>query len=141
MKYAVTVSSETPREVEVWETEDGLFAQLGDQHNHLDMVSIDGGGFYSLLIDEHSYQVFIEERDEGYAVVIHGRLYEVTVENEQARRARGLRGRSASSGRALVKSPMPGLVVDITVREGDVVAAGQRLVTLEAMKMENEIVA
>ncbi len=40
-----------------------------------------------------------------------------------------------------VKAPMPGLIKDVAVRTGDVVKQGQRLVTLEAMKMENEISA
>jgi len=39
-----------------------------------------------------------------------------------------------------IKAPMPGLVLDISVQEGDVLANGQRVVILEAMKMENSIV-
>ena len=39
-----------------------------------------------------------------------------------------------------IKAPMPGLVLDISVQEGDVLADGQRVVILEAMKMENAIV-
>ncbi len=40
-----------------------------------------------------------------------------------------------------VKAPMPGLIREIAVRTGDLVEKGQRLLTLEAMKMENEISA
>ena len=40
-----------------------------------------------------------------------------------------------------VRAPMPGLVRDVAVRTGDRVTKGQRLLTLEAMKMENEIAA
>jgi biotin carboxyl carrier protein len=39
-----------------------------------------------------------------------------------------------------VKAPMPGLVLDINVEEGDELAEGQRILILEAMKMENSIV-
>jgi len=139
MRYAVTVAGQEPRSIEVWETEEGLFAELDGRQVRLDPVSIDGGSFYSLLIDQHSYEVFVEEREDAYAVVIEGWLYEVIVENEQAHRARGLRSVQASRGRALVKAPMPGLVVHVAVSEGDSVVEGQRLLTLEAMKMENEI--
>jgi biotin carboxyl carrier protein len=38
-----------------------------------------------------------------------------------------------------VKSPLPGVILDVHVREGDSVKVGQRLITLEAMKMENNI--
>ena len=38
-----------------------------------------------------------------------------------------------------VKSPLPGTVLDLFVREGDTVTAGQHLILLEAMKMENNI--
>ena len=40
-----------------------------------------------------------------------------------------------------VKSPLPGVILDIKVKEGDTVKRGQTIIILEAMKMENEIVA
>lgn len=139
MRYAVTVEGQEPRSIKVWETEEGLFAGLDDRTVRLDTVSIDGGNFYSLLVDQYSYEVFVEEREEAHAVVIDGWLYEVVVENEQARRAQGLRSAQAGGGRAVIRSPMPGLVVNVAVSEGDSVTEGQRLAILEAMKMENEI--
>ncbi|WP_295936447.1 biotin/lipoyl-containing protein [uncultured Alistipes sp.] len=45
----------------------------------------------------------------------------------------------ASAGESPLKSPLPGVILDIKVREGDTVAVGQTLVILEAMKMENNI--
>lgn len=47
----------------------------------------------------------------------------------------------ASAGAEVVKSPMPGTILNINVNEGDSVKEGQILLILEAMKMENEIVA
>ena len=46
-----------------------------------------------------------------------------------------------SGGAREVKAPMPGLVLAVHVAPGDAVEAGQRLLVLEAMKMENEIKA
>lgn len=46
----------------------------------------------------------------------------------------------ASSGSS-VRAPMPGLIKEVAVKDGDAVARGQRLIILEAMKMENEIAA
>lgn len=46
---------------------------------------------------------------------------------------------AASGAGMAVKSPLPGTVLDLFVREGDTVTAGQHLILLEAMKMENNI--
>lgn len=49
---------------------------------------------------------------------------------------------ATSSGTAnAVVSPMPGVILDLKVKEGDMVTVGQAVVVLEAMKMENEIVS
>ena len=48
---------------------------------------------------------------------------------------------SGSDGNVLVKSPMPGTIIDVKVSVGDTVSEAQTLVILEAMKMENNIVA
>ena len=45
----------------------------------------------------------------------------------------------AAAGESPVKSPLPGVILDIRIKEGDTVAVGQTLVVLEAMKMENSI--
>jgi biotin carboxyl carrier protein len=46
---------------------------------------------------------------------------------------------SAPKGTGFVKSPLPGVILEIHVKEGDKVSVGQKLITLEAMKMENNI--
>lgn len=45
----------------------------------------------------------------------------------------------ATSKKDGVKSPLPGIILDIKVKEGDVVKKGQTVIILEAMKMENNI--
>lgn len=46
-----------------------------------------------------------------------------------------------STSTSSLKSPLPGIILDITCKEGDVVKKGQKLLILEAMKMENNIIA
>jgi len=46
---------------------------------------------------------------------------------------------TAPSGGSAIKSPLPGVVLDIYVKVGDTVKQGQRILMLEAMKMENNI--
>lgn len=48
---------------------------------------------------------------------------------------------SAPKGAGNIKSPLPGVILEIFVREGDTVKMGQKLLMLEAMKMENNIEA
>ena len=48
--------------------------------------------------------------------------------------------RPAGAGKP-VCAPMPGVIIEVSVKEGDTVAAGQKVAVLEAMKMENEIQA
>jgi len=48
---------------------------------------------------------------------------------------------SGGGGESIVTAPMPGTIIDIDVNVGDQVTRGQKLLVLEAMKMENEIVA
>ncbi len=81
------------------------------------------------------------------SVEVDGRAYEVnlvTAEPAWAELARRRRARSAGlhgSGAGTVVSPMQGTVLEVDVAEGDQVAAGQIVCVVEAMKMENEIVA
>ncbi|WP_337865926.1 biotin/lipoyl-containing protein [Ignavibacterium sp.] len=46
---------------------------------------------------------------------------------------------SAPKGTGFVKSPLPGVILDVYIKEGDQVKVGQKLILLEAMKMENNI--
>lgn len=48
---------------------------------------------------------------------------------------------SGPKGAGSIKSPLPGVILEVYVREGDVVKMGQKLLMLEAMKMENNIEA
>ena len=46
---------------------------------------------------------------------------------------------AASSGKSAVKSPLPGVILELKIKEGDTVKRGQTVIILEAMKMENNI--
>jgi pyruvate carboxylase subunit B len=62
------------------------------------------------------------------------------VVDERTRAIRALTGRSgAAAGPRPVRAPMPGLVVRVEVEAGQSVVAGQGVVIMEAMKMENEL--
>jgi biotin carboxyl carrier protein len=78
-------------------------------------------------------------------VVIDGWRIEVTVEPEARAalrdRARRDRTSAGSSGPTKVHAIIPGVVVEVSVAPGDAVTAGQHLLVIEAMKMQNELKA
>lgn len=77
-------------------------------------------------------------RGEAWRVEVGGRRFDVALVDP--RRLRGVAGGGAqASGRAAVSSSMPGKVVRVLVELGDEVAAGDALVVVEAMKMQNEL--
>ncbi len=75
-----------------------------------------------------------------YTLWLDGFRFEVEALDERARAIRELsKASSAPTGPAPLVAPMPGLIVRVSVQPGDEVRAGQGLVVMEAMKMENEL--
>jgi biotin carboxyl carrier protein len=136
MKYIATADGQ---EYEIRILPDGRIVADGEELS-ASLESIDGRALFSLIIDDASYEVFVERRDRVYFVTVAGDRYEVRVEDERMKLLRERAGAVQEEVReAAVKAPMPGLVVDVIVQEGQEVAAGDGVVILEAMKMENEI--
>ncbi len=109
---------------------------------HMDLRAIDDAGLYSLIINNQSYEAVVEEGDGEYRVLINGVLFHAQVADERAKRLAEAAGAfTSTSGEATMKSPMPGMIVAVSVNEGDVVRKGQVVLVLESMKMENELKA
>src|SRR5262249_10896840 len=96
-----------------------------------------GGDFLSLLIDGRSYDVGLERRPHGYTVVLENDV--IGVDLVASAPGGGAAQRKASSGPIRITAPMPGKLVRVLVAPGQEVAAGQGLLVVEAMKMENEL--
>ena len=98
---------------------------------------------FSLLLNKASHEVVAEElQGNAYRIMIGGEVLEVRVEDERWRRLNQARDLLAVQGGELqLKAPIPGLVVKVLVAEDEAVHAGQSLVILEAMKMENDLIA
>jgi biotin carboxyl carrier protein len=93
-------------------------------------------GAMSLIVDGASVSALIERRAEGYTVHLREDTFEVGLAEGESGGAAGPR---APSGPLRVTAPMPGRLVRVLVEPGQQVAAGQGLVVMEAMKMENEL--
>ncbi len=99
-------------------------------------------GYASLIVEGRSVPVSVEPLGDGrLEVTLAGRRTMVEVKDERDLLVDkfGLGADEGSGGE--VRAPMPGLVIDVMVEEGDSVTAEQGLLVLEAMKMENELKA
>jgi biotin carboxyl carrier protein len=113
---------------------------VNEEHHLASIESIGGPSLYSLIVDNASYEVHVEERNGSYQVLLLGELYAIQVEDERTRRAdRPRPKRAVEEGELAIKSPVPGLIFDVPVTPGQKVELGEILVIVEAMKMENEL--
>lgn len=95
---------------------------------------------FSFLIHGTSTKVIVEKSDDGHRLLVNGKQLTATVESERARLLKQFDNqKSTAHHKAEIKAPMPALVVRVEVEVGKEVKAGQGLLILEAMKMENEI--
>lgn len=97
---------------------------------------------FNITVNGNSYEVEVEEIKDG---VVSAPRPQVSAAPAQAAPkaapAPAKKASAPSAGGDGVKAPMPGTILDIKVSEGQEVKSGQVLVILEAMKMENELVA
>lgn len=136
MKYIATIDG---REITVEVISDRQVSVDG-QILEVDFESVSGQPVYSLIVNGNSYEGYVYPGEEGWQVLLLGRLYPVIVEDEREKRLRAAGGSTvAESGEYHLKAPMPGLVVSIPVEDGQAVKKGQVLLILESMKMQNEL--
>ena len=122
---------------------------------------------YKIAVGDSKFDIEVGEIQAGMAeVAVNGKIYQVNIENfAEVAPARGVQPRKtmkaaprtadssaphpaipaaaavspAPAGEGMVVAPIPGLILQIKVKVGDVVNAGQVVAILEAMKMENNI--
>ncbi len=111
--------------------------EIDGEHYEVDCHKLEAD-FYSFLIGGRSYEVSVEASRNGYRVR-HGAAEQLVTLSDPGRQAR--EKRADTKGTAAVVSAMPGKVVRVLVSVGDKVEAGQGVMVVEAMKMENEITA
>ncbi len=125
-----------PRLVEQGESEDRYVVLVDDEERSMGIARLTPSHM-SVLAGGRSYNVEVERRGEEYLVTTRGETFSFRVQDEY----RAASEEASGGGAAVICAPMPGLVARVMVEEGQDVEAGQGLLVLEAMKMQNEIPA
>lgn len=100
---------------------------------------------YHVIKDHRSYKTQLLHPDflnKSYTVKINSHSFEVKISNELDLLIEDM-GLTLAAAHVVndIKAPMPGLILDVQVKEGDEVKEGDYLLVLEAMKMENTLTA
>ena len=105
---------------------------------------------FKFTIDGKQINAAVNELEDNFAeVTINGKTYKVELEKEEAPAAAAVRrpaaaaapAAAAPAGLMTVKSPLPGSIVKVLVKAGQAVKKGDILLTMESMKMENNVAA
>jgi biotin carboxyl carrier protein len=137
MKFEIQVGG-APGTVEISSVVDQPLECVIDGHSVTADVAEIVPGTYSILIGNSAIEVRVEETPAGLRVISPHAEYVVVVRDLR----KWNRNRSAalgSEGRQQIMAPMPGKVVRILLNVGDHVEAGQGIMVVEAMKMQNEV--
>lgn len=138
MKYVVTVNG---RRHEI--LLDGEEVEIAGRRYRAELRGVPGTPLKHLVFAGGSSVLVLEPDGAGeWLIQDRGERFEVEALDERTKHIRGLigQGKGATSG-GTIKAPMPGLVVRVLVEPGRAVTAGDPVVVLEAMKMENELKA
>ena len=138
MKYIVQLNEERKS---VTVDADGVRYEA-DSPARAELSDIEGSPVRMVKIGTHVYRVVAQKRQGRgkYTLWVDGYRFETEALDERTRAIRDLSAASAGPvGPAPILAPMPGMIVRVSVKAGDRVEAGQGVVVMEAMKMENEL--
>ena len=141
MKFFIRVSGE--ERTVVIDRQNGLYhVEIDGRPVTVDCAHFGDTGYLSMLIDNQSYLIESAPTDAArgqYYARVMGRHYDLEVLDDLLLAVRDAEVETEHHGAYTVAAPMPGLIVDIKVKEGDHVEAGAAVVIMEAMKMQNEL--
>ena len=99
-------------------------------------VAHEEGSQLTLIIGSRSYTIALESEDQ---IVVNGEAYSVEVVDEDIQRFMKATPDRLQKKELAIKGVMPGLVIDVSVKEGDTIKKEDGLLIVEAMKMQNEM--
>jgi biotin carboxyl carrier protein len=142
MKRTLTIGDET-HDLEIHRRSGRVFMVWDGEEHPLDLCKVEPTS-YSIIMDGHSVGVNIDRLKNsdpdlhGFRASVYDGAYEFTLQDPHKILLAAAMARQPQTGSGLVKALMPGKVLKLFVKEGEVVEEGQPLLLLEAMKMQNE---
>ena len=137
MKYEVRIAGKT-RTVELHRDGARWLIALDGVETNADAAEI-APGIFSILLNGESHEVRVAPNPDGSLTLQDGpNEFKAEVADPRAWRGRK-HGAVEAEGRQQIIAPMPGKVIRLLVKPGDQVEAGQGLLVVEAMKMQNEV--
>ncbi|MDC6351271.1 acetyl-CoA carboxylase biotin carboxyl carrier protein subunit [Zeaxanthinibacter sp. PT1] len=110
----------------------------------LDIIKT-GPSTYHLLKEQKAYRIELIHADypnKTLKIAVNGTTYELSIEDEYDQRVKEMGLLAVASQKVnFINAPMPGLILDVMVKEGQEITEGTPLLVLSAMKMENIIVS
>jgi biotin carboxyl carrier protein len=138
MRYVVDLNGER-RTVSV---DASIVSYEGAEMEQAELQDVESSPVTVLKLGTRVFRI-VAEKKQGrgrYTLWVDGYRFEVEALDERTRSIRDISAANAGpTGPAPVLAPMPGLIVRVNVSPGDSVEAGQGVVVMEAMKMENEL--
>ena len=136
MAYVVKVDNKEFK-VDVERSGRSLTVFLNGKRTNVE-VAREEGSQLTLIIGNRSYTIAMDSEDQ---IVVNGESYTVEVIDEDIQRFMKAAPDRLQKKELSIKGVMPGLVIDVSVKEGDTVTKDDGLLIVEAMKMQNEIKA
>ena len=136
MKLNLKISGHT-RTVKINRTSLRTEISLDGQGVAADVVEVESN-IFSVLLAGQAFEVRVVQNAQGVRVYVDGCEYLADLDDPRQWR-RGAGGTAGAEGRQSVFAPMPGKVVRVLAKAGSMVEAGQGILVVEAMKMQNEV--
>lgn len=140
MKLWVTLDGRD-EEVEFHTEGEHLWLEVAGRKLAADFHRLPDGEVYSLLVNGRSYEVRVVHTGSGIEVTHHGTTLPVEVRHPLEKFVQSSLRAAGQAGGETISAPMPGVVIAIRVRMGERVEPGQPVAIVEAMKMQNELLA
>lgn len=140
-KKLIVLNKDTDAEYDFTVSADGTISSIRFNENATVEKSEDGFSF--LVLNGVRYPVEIVSRHQNdYELLVNGVTYNFSLETPfSLARKKLLASKASESPTIRLKAPMPGKILEVLVKTGDTVKAGDTLLILEAMKMQNAILA
>ena len=138
MKFWVSLEGHDA-EVDFHTEGDRLWVEIEGRRLEADFRRLPDGEVYSLLIEGRSHEVRVSPVGQVLEITLDGATVPVEVRHPLEKFVQSTQAAHHAAVGEIVAAPMPGLVVALKVKPGDVVRAGQAVAVVEAMKMQNEL--